>query len=65
MKLTNKTVAVGMALILLLACSIIAFAEEIPFTNSEAGTGGAIFPSPAESPVNTGFTNSTAETTLQ
>ena len=66
MKLTRKTAAAGLALILLLACSIITFAEGIPFTTSEAKPGGAIIiTSPVELPVNTGFTNSEAKTALQ
>ena len=42
MKITKKIAAAGLALLLALACSVFAYAEESTFTNNTAPDGGAI-----------------------
>ena len=62
MKLTRKTAAAGLALILLLACCVITFAEEIPFVSNEAESGGAISLPPKAVEDHIGFVSNQAPT---
>ena len=59
MRITKKIAAAGLALLLALACSVFAYAEESTFTNKTAPDGGAMFFQPMI-PENIEFTGSTA-----